>query len=121
MSGGQITPTSTEEALDDRDWGCMVVVPGFGLLKEDFQDAYLRIFDPTNGGDNFFKDGVAIKPFFRHDGRVPGRLREAHRHAPGAGGLGRYETVGGDPGLMQATRYRMDGSRPRAGESHRGL
>jgi acetamidase/formamidase len=47
-------------------WGWAAVIPGFGLLAEDFPDAYLKIFDLSNGDYTLFKDDIAIpiEPFF---------------------------------------------------------
>lgn len=39
-------------------WGWTAVIPGFGLLAEDFPDAYLEIFDLTNGDYTLFKDDI---------------------------------------------------------------
>jgi acetamidase/formamidase len=50
------------EVLDihTEGWGWTAVLPGFGLLPEDFPDAYLKIFDLTNGDYTNFKDDIAI-------------------------------------------------------------
>jgi acetamidase/formamidase len=106
VSDGQITPTSTSEALAGLDWerlyplagpvamagaepgdvlavevldihtqgwGWTAVIPGFGLLPEDFPDAYLKIFDLTNGDYTRFTDDIAIpiEPFFGTMGVSP--------------------------------------------------
>ena len=56
------------EVLDIRTqgWGWTAVIPGLGLLPEDFPDAYLKVFDLTNGDYTFFKDDIIIpiEPFF---------------------------------------------------------
>src|SRR5215207_5602756 len=54
-------------------WGWSAVLPGFGLLPEDFPDAYLKIFDLTNGGYTLFKADIAIpiEPFFGTMGVSP--------------------------------------------------
>jgi acetamidase/formamidase len=54
-------------------WGWSAVLPGFGLLPEDFPDAYLKVFDLTNGDYTFFKDDVIvpIEPFFGTMGVSP--------------------------------------------------
>lgn len=54
-------------------WGWTAVIPGFGLLAEDFPDAYLKIFDLTNGDYTLFKDDIAIpiEPFFGTMGVSP--------------------------------------------------
>src|SRR5215210_8037009 len=54
-------------------WGWTAVLPGFGLLPEDFPDAYLKVFDLTNGDYTFFKDDIVIPrvPFFGIMGMSP--------------------------------------------------
>lgn len=54
-------------------WGWTAVIPGFGLLAEDFPDAYLKVFDLTNGDYTLFKDDIAIpiEPFFGTMGVSP--------------------------------------------------
>ncbi|HEV2742073.1 MAG TPA: acetamidase/formamidase family protein, partial [Rubrobacter sp.] len=54
-------------------WGWSAVLPGTGLLPEDFPDAYLKVFDLTNGDYTFFKDDVVvpIEPFFGTMGVSP--------------------------------------------------
>ena len=65
----------TVEVLDihTAGWGWAAVLPGFGLLPEDFPDAYLKVFDLTNGDYTLFKDDIAIpiKPFFGTMGVSP--------------------------------------------------
>jgi acetamidase/formamidase len=54
-------------------WGWTAVIPGFGLLAEDFPDAYLKTFDLTNGDYTLFKDDIVIpiEPFFGTMGVCP--------------------------------------------------
>ena len=63
------------EVLDihTEGWGWTAVIPGFGLLPEDFPDAYLKIFDLTNGDYTYFKDDIVIpiEPFFGTMGVSP--------------------------------------------------
>lgn len=55
-------------------WGWTAVIPGFGLLPEDFPDAYLKVFDLSNGDYTFFRDDIVIpiEPFFGTMGVNPG-------------------------------------------------
>src|SRR5262249_55721358 len=57
-----------------RDWGWTAILPGFGLLPEDFPDAYLRVFDLTDGEHAYLREDVAIplEPFFGTMGVCPG-------------------------------------------------
>ena len=54
-------------------WGWSAVLPGTGLLPEDFPDAFLKVFDLTNGDYTFFKDNIVvpIEPFFGTMGVSP--------------------------------------------------
>jgi hypothetical protein len=36
-------------AMETRGWGYTMIIPGFGLLADDFPDPYIRVFDLTNG------------------------------------------------------------------------
>src|SRR4051794_7604812 len=46
--------------LETRGWGWTAILPGLGLLADDFPDAYLRIFDLSDGEVARFGDEVAI-------------------------------------------------------------
>jgi acetamidase/formamidase len=63
------------EILDihTQGWGWTAVLPGLGLLPEDFPDAYLRVFDITNGEFAYMREDVAIPlaPFFGTMGVCP--------------------------------------------------
>ena len=63
------------EVLDihTEGWGWAAVIPGFGLLEEDFTEAYLKVFDLSPGDYTLFKDNIAIpiEPFFGTMGVSP--------------------------------------------------
>jgi len=63
------------EVLDTHTegWGWAAVLPGFGLLEEDFTEAYLKIFDLSPGDYTLFKEGITIpiEPFFGTMGVSP--------------------------------------------------
>ncbi|GAC1556993.1 MAG: acetamidase/formamidase family protein [Herpetosiphon sp.] len=46
-------------------WGWTGLIPGLGLLAEDFPDAYIRYFDLTTGDSTKFRDDIHIplQPF----------------------------------------------------------
>jgi acetamidase/formamidase len=75
MAGAEPGDVLAVEVLDihTEGWGWPAVIPGFGLLPEDFPDAYLRVFDLTNGDYTFFKDDIVIpiEPFFGTMGVSP--------------------------------------------------
>jgi acetamidase/formamidase len=54
-------------------WGWTAILPGAGLLPDDFPDPYLKIFDLSNGDYTFFKDDIVIpiEPFFGTMGVSP--------------------------------------------------
>jgi acetamidase/formamidase len=63
------------EILDihTQGWGWTAILPGLGLLPEDFPDAYLRVFDLSHGDVASMRDDVAIplEPFFGTMGVCP--------------------------------------------------
>jgi len=63
------------EILDihTQGWGWTAVLPGLGLLPEDFPDAYLRIFDLSRGDVAFMREDIVIplEPFFGTMGVCP--------------------------------------------------
>jgi acetamidase/formamidase len=81
VDGAEPGDTLAVEILDIRTqgWGWSAVFPGLGLLPDEFPDAYLRIFDISNGSFAYFRDDIAVPltPFFGTMGVCPA----------GAGGL----------------------------------
>jgi acetamidase/formamidase len=63
------------EILDihTQGWGWTAVLPGLGLLADDFPDAYLRVFDLSHGDVAFMRHDIAIplEPFFGTMGVCP--------------------------------------------------
>ena len=63
------------EILDihTQGWGWTAVLPGLGLLPDDFPDAYLRVFDLSQGDVAHMRDDIAIplEPFFGTMGVCP--------------------------------------------------
>jgi len=59
--------------LNPLGWGWTAVLPGLGLLAEDFPDAYLRTFDLSDGKYIHFREDikVPIEPFFGTMGVCP--------------------------------------------------
>ena len=62
VEGAQPGDTLAVEILDlhTQGWGWTAILPGLGLLPEDFPDPYLRIFDLTAGDVTYLGDNVAI-------------------------------------------------------------
>jgi acetamidase/formamidase len=75
VAGAEPGDTLAVEILDIRTqgWGWTAVLPGLGLLPEDFPDAYLRVFDISNGEFAHMRHDVAIPlaPFFGTMGVCP--------------------------------------------------
>ena len=75
VEGAAPGDTLAVEILDlrTRGWGWTAILPGLGLLADDFPDAYLKIFDISNGQFAFFGDEVAIPltPFMGTMGVCP--------------------------------------------------
>jgi acetamidase/formamidase len=59
--------------LHTRGWGWTAVLPGLGLLADDFADPYLRIFDLTAGDVTHFREDIVlpIEPFMGTMGVCP--------------------------------------------------
>jgi acetamidase/formamidase len=75
VNGAEPGDTLAIEILDieTRGWGWTAILPGLGLLPEDFPDAYLRIFDISAGDYAWLRDDIAIPlaPFFGTMGVCP--------------------------------------------------
>jgi len=75
VAGAQPGDTLAVDILDlhTQGWGWTAILPGLGLLTEDFPDAYLRIFDLTAGTVAYLREDVAIplEPFFGTMGVCP--------------------------------------------------
>jgi acetamidase/formamidase len=67
--------TLAVEILDihTRGWGWTAILPGLGLLPDDFPDAYLRVFEFTDGDAIRFREDIEIPvtPFFGTMGVCP--------------------------------------------------
>ena len=87
VEGAAPGDTLAVEILDlrTRGWGWTAILPGLGLLAGDFPDAYLRIFDISNGQFAFFGDEVAIPltPFLGTMGVCPAEASEVAVMPPG--------------------------------------
>jgi acetamidase/formamidase len=75
VNGAQPGDTLAVEILDlhPQGWGWTAILPGLGLLPDDFPDAYLRIFDLTLGDVAYMRDDIAIPlaPFLGTMGVCP--------------------------------------------------
>ena len=75
IEGAEPGDTLEVEILDIRTqgWGWTAVLPGSGLLADDFPDAHLKVFNLTNGDYTMFREDIAIpiEPFFGTMGVCP--------------------------------------------------
>jgi acetamidase/formamidase len=67
--------TLAVEILDihTQGWGWTAVLPGLGLLPEEFPDPYLRVFDLSHGDVAYLREDIEIplEPFFGTMGVCP--------------------------------------------------
>ncbi|HKX18888.1 MAG TPA: acetamidase/formamidase family protein [bacterium] len=100
VKGARPGDTLAIEILDMHTvgWGWTAIIPGFGLLADEFKEPALRIFDLTNGHAAFLRDDVAIpiEPFFGTMGVCPADAKEQAVMPPG--------TFGGNMDTRQLTR-----------------
>jgi acetamidase/formamidase len=90
VAGAKPGDTLKIEVLDihTQGWGWTGVIPGFGLLPEEFPDAYLRIFDLTQGDVTQFREDIAIplEPYFGTMGVCPAGAHDQSILPPGSFG-----------------------------------
>ena len=100
-------------------WGWAAILPGLGLLPEEFKEPYLRIFDLTNGDAAYLRDDIAvpIEPFFGTMGVCPAGAAKQPIMPPG--------TFGGNMDTRQLTRgstlylpVHVDGALFSVGDAH---
>jgi acetamidase/formamidase len=100
VNGAQPGDTLAVEILDlhTQGWGWTAILPGLGLLPDDFPDAYLRIFDISNGDFAYMRDDVAIPlaPFLGTMGVCPAAASAQPIMPPG--------NFGGNMDTRQLTR-----------------
>jgi acetamidase/formamidase len=100
VDGAQPGDTLAIEVLDVHTlgWGYAAVIPGLGLLPEDFPDPYLRVFDLTGGDVAHLREDVAIpiEPFLGTMGVCPAGATKQPVMPPGV--------FGGNMDTRQLTR-----------------
>jgi acetamidase/formamidase len=89
------------EVLDmhTQGWGWTGTIPGFGLLPDDFPDAYLKLFDLSDGDAARFREDIVIPlaPYFGTMGVCPAAAAQRSILPPGAfgGNMDIRQTVAG--------------------------
>ena len=100
VDGAQPGDSLAVEVLDlhTQGWGWTAILPGLGLLPDDFPDPYLRIFDLTAGDVTYLRDDVAIpiEPFLGTMGVCPADASATPIMPPG--------NFGGNMDTRQLTR-----------------
>jgi acetamidase/formamidase len=121
VEGAQPGDTLAVEILELRtkDWGWTAIIPGFGLLPDDFTSAYLRVFDLTNGEHAYLRDDVAIpiEPFFGTMGVCPSGAKEQAVMPPGIFG-GNMDTRQLVQGTTLYLPVQVDGALFSCGDAH---
>jgi acetamidase/formamidase len=100
VEGAEPGDTLAVEILDlhTQGWGYTAIIPGLGLLPDEFPGPYLKIFDLTGGDFAYLRDDVAIpvEPFFGTMGVCPAGAQKQAVMPPG--------TFGGNVDIRQLTR-----------------
>ncbi len=100
VDGAEHGDTLAVEVLDlhTEGWGWTAILPGLGLLPEDFPDPYLRIFDLSDGDLVHFREDIRIpiEPFMGTMGVCPAGASAQPVMPPGA--------FGGNMDTRQLTR-----------------
>jgi acetamidase/formamidase len=121
VHGAQPGDTLKIEILDmhTQGWGWTGTIPGFGLLPEDFPDAYLKVFDLSDGDVARFREDIAIPlaPYFGTMGVCPAGAHEQSILPPGpfGGNMDIRQTVRGSTLYLPVM---VDGGRFSCGDAH---
>src|SRR5690349_17283236 len=87
VEGAEPGDTLAVEILDvhTKGWGWTAILPGLGLLADDFTEPYLRIFDMTEGDVTYFREDIVIplNPFMGTMGVCPAQASAQPIMPPG--------------------------------------
>ena len=105
--------------LETGGWGWTAVIPGLGLLPDDFPDPYLRIFDLTTGGETYLREDIAIPiaPFLGTMGVCPAGATQQPVMPPGAFG-GNMDTRHLTRGTILYLPVHVEGALFSCGDAH---
>ncbi|MDR7452832.1 MAG: acetamidase/formamidase family protein [Armatimonadota bacterium] len=100
-------------------WGWTAIIPGFGLLPDDFTTPHLRLFDLTGGDVARLRDDIAIpiEPFFGTMGVCPAGARKQAVMPPGVFG-GNLDTRQLTRGTTLYLPVQVDGALFSCGDAH---
>src|SRR6478672_7771235 len=100
VHGAEPGDTLAIEILDihTQGWGWSAILPGLGLLPDEFPDAYLKIFDLKDADFAYLREDIAIpvEPFFGTMGVCPAGAKDLAVMPPG--------TFGGNMDTRQLVR-----------------
>ena len=121
VDGAQPGDTLAIEVLDlhTEGWGWTAILPGLGLLADDFPDAYLRIFDLTLGDVTYLREDIAIpiEPFLGTMGVCPAGASAQPVMPPGRFG-GNMDTRQLTRGATLYLPVQVDGALFSTGDAH---
>ena len=121
VDGAQPGDTLAIEVLDlhTQGWGWTAILPGLGLLADDFPDAYLRIFDLTAGDVTYLREDIAIpiEPFLGTMGVCPAGASAQPVMPPGRFG-GNMDTRQLTRGTTLYLPVQVDGALFSCGDAH---
>ncbi len=121
VDGAQPGDTLAIEVLDlhTQGWGWTAILPGLGLLADDFPDAYLRIFDLTAGDVTYLREDIAIpiEPFLGTMGVCPAGASAQPVMPPGRFG-GNMDTRQLTRGATLYLPVQVDGALFSTGDAH---
>lgn len=105
--------------LHTQGWGYTALIPGLGLLADDFPDPYLRVFDLSQGDVTYLRDDIAIpiEPFLGTMGVCPAGATQQPVMPPGSFG-GNLDTRQLVRGSTLYLPVQVEGARFSCGDAH---
>src|SRR5919197_3415374 len=120
IQGAEPGDTLAVQVLDihTEGWGWTAILPGFGLLPDDFPDAYLRIFDISNGEVARLESAaIPLDPFFGTMGVCPEGAQAVPIMPPGTFG-GNMDTRQLNQGTTLFLPVQVAGAQFSCGDAH---
>jgi acetamidase/formamidase len=105
--------------IHSQGWGWTAIIPGFGLLAEDFREPYLKVFDLTRGDVTPLREDILIpiEPFFGTMGVCPAGATKQAVMPPGVFG-GNLDTRQLTRGATLYLPVQIDGALFSCGDAH---